>query len=733
MKKKISFILSMALAFTMSVSNVYAFDYQFTDSTSGIQVSSNQGNVVESSAKYAQIAKSFIDKSSDGTITRVEVVNGNVFVEEYSSDYTYLSTKQLPLELPRFGGAYFGSGYNFLVFLQDNNNEHDDREVMRIVKYDKDWNPIKSASVYGANTVKPASSANLSIVEKGGVLYIKTSHRMYKDDDGANHQASFAVGVNIDTMDIAGTMHKMDYKTKGYISHSFAEFLTTDGNEIYEVALGDAFPRSIVAFRGTNPAGGTLYNADLYNIPGPTGQNSTGFNLGGIEYATGTSTSAITLETTTQNNIIVAGRMEAEYNDNSWSLNSHIRNVFITVGNLVGTNEIKANDIIPITNYTRAEGIKTTTPKLVKVSDDKIYVMWQEYKGSVSEANTVKYVVVDHNGQKLTQTMEATGKLSDVEPIVSGNEILWYATTGGVPTFYTLNADTNEVTSHMASGNTFAYTPIVVEYEPEKPADPTPDTGNNGGTDTGSTDNDSDDSSNDDSSSDNSSSGGSGTGGSKVTTDKDKTKDTIKTEIKEKIAELKENSKEIKYFEISKDQKNFYPDKAVNRFDVIKYLSKVFNIEIPSSTTNYTDLTGLSKEEQDIVNLFSSANIVNGYEDGTFKPEAEITRAEFVTILARILNFDVTGGTNKYTDISDHWANETIQYFSNSGYINGYPDGTFRPDENISNAEVIVILNRITGAYGIASSETIDNSIVFDDLPENHWARQQILHSVSVN
>ncbi len=110
------------LTLAMSVSNVYAFDYEFTSSSNGIQTSNNNSYAIESDTRFAGITKSYIEQGVDGTITRVEAINGNIFVERYTEDYVYIDSKQLPFELPRFGGAYLSENYNFLVFFQDNYN-----------------------------------------------------------------------------------------------------------------------------------------------------------------------------------------------------------------------------------------------------------------------------------------------------------------------------------------------------------------------------------------------------------------------------------------------------------------------------------------------------------------------------------------------------------------------------------------------------------------------------------
>ena len=94
------------------------------------------------------------------------------------------------------------------------------------------------------------------------------------------------------------------------------------------------------------------------------------------------------------------------------------------------------------------------------------------------------------------------------------------------------------------------------------------------------------------------------------------------------------------------------------------------------------------------VDIFMKLGFINGYEDGTAKPDQKITRAEFVSILSRI--FDVKGTENvQLQDINSHWAKAAIAKYAAAGIIGGYGDGTFQPDKTISREEMVVILSRL--------------------------------------
>ena len=114
----------------------------------------------------------------------------------------------------------------------------------------------------------------------------------------------------------------------------------------------------------------------------------------------------------------------------------------------------------------------------------------------------------------------------------------------------------------------------------------------------------------------------------------------------------------------------------------------------------YADIFGTPYESTFIkLNLMG---IFTGYPDKTFKPDRSITRSEFLAVTIRALNFDkyVSGfkGATKYPDTAvDHWSTGYINMGTAFGIVKGYPDGTFRPDANVSYAEACTMLVRMLG------------------------------------
>ncbi len=120
------------------------------------------------------------------------------------------------------------------------------------------------------------------------------------------------------------------------------------------------------------------------------------------------------------------------------------------------------------------------------------------------------------------------------------------------------------------------------------------------------------------------------------------------------------------------------------------------------------------------VSTLSKAGIIAGYEDGSFRPNGYITRAEFATIAARF--FDVTyNGKDLFPDISGHWAKDYINQAANKGFVNGYEDGTFKPDRNITRAEAVTLVNRTLDRHPDKSHFTKDMLVWPDNMDQTKW------------
>lgn len=119
------------------------------------------------------------------------------------------------------------------------------------------------------------------------------------------------------------------------------------------------------------------------------------------------------------------------------------------------------------------------------------------------------------------------------------------------------------------------------------------------------------------------------------------------------------------------------------------------------------------------ISTVANAGLVNGYEDGSFRPDAPITRAEFATIASRFAS--ATGViVTDFSDLSGHWSEAAVKKAASVGWVTGYEDGTFRPDKNILRAEAMAIVNRVT--FRLVEKEGLHtDAIKWVDNPESAW------------
>ena len=134
------------------------------------------------------------------------------------------------------------------------------------------------------------------------------------------------------------------------------------------------------------------------------------------------------------------------------------------------------------------------------------------------------------------------------------------------------------------------------------------------------------------------------------------------------------------------------PDDAITRYEMIDALNLLLDLELVPTDKNLTDVDLSHKA---VVELFIGVGIIDGFPDGTFKGDNGLTRAEFVKIISIITGVEASDEKSEYSDTDGHWAEGFITEFTKLGYLKGYEDGSFRPDAEMTRAEFTAIVNRI--------------------------------------
>lgn len=421
MKKKLCSVL-LALCMTTALFSGTAL------AADAPSVSNNEGkhNYINMK-RWSSTVSSSLFKNEQGGLTRVENIGNKVIIENYGDGFVMLSHHEMDMELPIWGGFFAGSDYNFLVFGQENWEQADEQEVIRVVKYSKNWERLGAASLFGANTVIPFDAGSLRMVQDGDKLYLHTSHLMYAYiyTDGINHQSNLTFSVKISDMTIADECIWSSYGT-GYVSHSFNQFILLDDLDSTLLAAdhGDAYPRSLVLTRykkkdfSARDTGYCEY-ATILPIKGESGSNDTGAMLGGL---------------TSSSTCYLAAGCSVPQDEAS---TSQAYNVFVSA---VSKDPSVPGNFTWITNFSDADGAEVSNPHLVKLGNDQFLLLYMVN-------GTVHYVYLDGNGNPTSSVLTMTGKLSDCVPISYNGLVVWYYTQNSVPIFCVIDGNGNDFSS----------------------------------------------------------------------------------------------------------------------------------------------------------------------------------------------------------------------------------------------------------------------------------------------
>jgi len=417
-KRMLSIVLSGAMAVSTAVSagSFSAFAVAQCVAYSGSNVNA------QDYVQWSNTVKSYLTVCDNGNYMRVQsgAIEGKLLVEYYSSDFEPLSTKLIDNELPIFG-AFYDSGNNYYVLSgQENPKQNDSLEVFRITKYDKNWNKIKSCGLYGANTTVPFDAGSARMTHSGDHLLVRTCHEMYKSSDGNNHQSNVTIEVDMPSMTITDSYTGIMNVDYGYVSHSFNQFIKTDGNHIVALDHGDAHPRSAVLVKyNSDFTTGKFFpsyfdkvsNIDVVTYPEYTSghYNYTGAAIGGFDVSS-------------SSYIVAQSTVDLDYINTS-----ETRNVYVSAV----SKDLSTNKLNKITSY--AEGTDSASaPQLVKINNNSFLLLW-------ARDTKVSCVKLNADGTVNGSIHTFEGSLSDCQPVVKNGRAVWYVYDKNNVTFNSLN------------------------------------------------------------------------------------------------------------------------------------------------------------------------------------------------------------------------------------------------------------------------------------------------------
>ena len=216
-------------------------------------------------------------------------------------------------------------------------------------------------------------------------------------------------------------------------------------------------------------------------------------------------------------------------------------------------------------------------------------------------------------------------------------------------------------------------------------------------------------------------------GGGSTTITVPKDKDNTTTPKNDNVLETVDH---IKYVNGYADN-TVRPDAPITRAEVASIFWRLLKNSDKNKTINGTfkDVPN-SEWYAKPINYLASVGILEGYNDGTFKPNENITRAEFATIVSRFVSVKSANQTHPFTDIDEnHWGNPYVTSVYSKNWIGGYPDGTFLPDNNITRAETITVVNRMLERRIKKENISAKYDTLYVDLPRSYWAFADIIEA----
>ena len=209
--------------------------------------------------------------------------------------------------------------------------------------------------------------------------------------------------------------------------------------------------------------------------------------------------------------------------------------------------------------------------------------------------------------------------------------------------------------------------------------------------------------------------------GSRVTMD-GKTYSPV-TFVNRRAAEL--NRRDHTTFLVGYADGTFGPECNMTRAEVTTMFARLLTEQIEADKTYSNTFNDVAKDcwAANYIGYMQQFGIVTGYEDGSFRPDAPVTRAEFAAIASRFEK--LTQGSKSFTDVPDtHWAVKYINFAATRGWVTGYEDGTFKPEHSITRAEVAAVTCRLLerSADQTYIRSHIGELRTFADVTESHWA-----------
>ncbi|MFD0676779.1 MULTISPECIES: S-layer homology domain-containing protein [unclassified Paenibacillus] len=170
----------------------------------------------------------------------------------------------------------------------------------------------------------------------------------------------------------------------------------------------------------------------------------------------------------------------------------------------------------------------------------------------------------------------------------------------------------------------------------------------------------------------------------------------------------------------------FQPDNSLTRAELAAIVARLTeNVKVSDALT-YSDINE-GHWAANYVKIATKYGYFSGFEDGSFRPEAQVSRGELAAVMTRFLRLNVSGsGQLHFTDTQGHWAGDAIEELYRGKFLSGYPDGTFKPQDSIRRVEAVTMINRMLYRGPLKGIEAL-----FPDVTESHWGFGDVQEATS--
>lgn len=395
MKKVSSILMALIMALVLTIPAVAASDFPTGDIEPAVQaylIKRNDGYMrVVSTGRY----------SNDGHV--------DVFGQYYDKNLNFVKNTKIPQELPEFGGFYTDDENYYILSYLDNKSENNNVEVLRITKYDTNWNKISSAGLNHLGMVRLYGEPSWAKI--GNVLYVRGAKINFKSNDGLNHQKSIMLALNTNTMKFIDSQNI----STGYFSHSVDRAMTSHNGRLINAELGDAYPRAFIVREYEPAADGSCPNSPIYQkeLMIPVGKRANG-HLG----------ASLSETLATNDYIFISGKIIHQDNEDNQTQNFFVYSV---------NRQTQEFTIHWFTNM--PEGQKSVDNcHIVPVGNDQFIAVWD-----INGENKVYYQKFDEHAKPIGEVYTMDGGVTMDTPIIDGNDVIWLNAGEGTVTMYHLS------------------------------------------------------------------------------------------------------------------------------------------------------------------------------------------------------------------------------------------------------------------------------------------------------